>query len=424
MNLNWILISIEFILLMFSAAFFSGTETAITAITNTQFKTIKKIRTKKNKKLINLIEKKEQIVSTALIGTNFVNTLLSALVTAFVLNEYGQKYLPVATAITTILIIVFAEIIPKAFATYRAVEITKNSASILNIIHTILKPVVFVFSVLSKFVINIFSKKRPVLPEEVSEDYLKTLVKISLEDGTFQTGEHDLIRRAVQLHELKLHNIMTQRDRIAGFEESSSLEVIIQTFKKTMFSRLAVFNSKKAGIIGLVHYKDIIFYMANNKKFDLSKIIRPAIFISKTANIFSAIKIMSNNKQNMAFVIDEYGVTLGLITIDDITSAVFGASQDEYLKSKSNPLQGLGIINGTRMRIPAIAPIVKVNELLHTDFHSEYYDTMGGLILEKTELLPKEGNSIKIGKVNFTIEKIETGKIISLIADISELVFM
>ena len=124
---------------------------------------------------------------------------------------------------------------------------------------------------------------------------------------------------------------MTKKENIVGFNIDASFEGMIDTFKTSMFSRLPVFDSGKDTIIGLVHYKDLLFYLAHTNKIDIRKIIRPAIFIPETANIFSAIRTMSKNKRNMAFVIDEYGTIEGLVTIDDITAAVFGVIQDEVL---------------------------------------------------------------------------------------------
>ncbi|WP_252723481.1 CNNM domain-containing protein [Treponema pedis] len=230
--MNLILLIIEFTVLLLCAAFFSGTETGITAITRSQYKTIKKSKTKTNKRISFLIEKKDEIVSATLIGTNFVNTLSSGSVTAFVLAEYGQKYLPSATAITAILIIIFAEILPKAFATQKPVELTKAASHILCLTRFILKPPVFIFSAMSKFIIKVFSKNKKTSPITLSEDYLKTLIDISLADGTFQTGEHALIMRAVKLHELKLHSIMTKKEDMTAIEINSSFDTMVETFKK------------------------------------------------------------------------------------------------------------------------------------------------------------------------------------------------
>ena len=430
--MNLILISIEFLFLLFCAAFFSGTETGITAITRSQYKAIKKNKTKTNKRIAFLIEKKDEIVSATLIGTNFVNTLSASLVTAFVLTNYGQKAIPIATAITTILIIIFAEIIPKAFATKKPVELTKAASRILCGTRLILKPVVLIFSFMSQFIIKAFSKNKQNIPSSLSEDYLKTLIDISLADGAFQTGEHTLIRRTVQLHELKLHSIMTKKDDIIALNINSSMQEMFDTFKKTMFSRLPIFDTEKDNIIGIVHYKDLLFFRKNisetnknvpSSRIQIKKIIRPAIFIPKTANIFSVLKTMRKNKKNMAFIIDEYGKTAGLITIDDISSAIFGSIEDEYSKSKADPIKGISIIDGSHIRIPAEISIVKLNRLLKTDFHSDYNGSVGGLILEKAEYLPKEGETIKIGKIEFTVEKTENSKILTLVADISALIF-
>ncbi|UTC62554.1 HlyC/CorC family transporter [Treponema sp. OMZ 788] len=421
MKFELALMIVEFIALLLCAFFFSASETAITAITRTEYKAIKKSRTKKSKTLAFLIEKKDEIVSATLIGTNFVNTLSSALITAFVIDMYGQQHIPAATAVTTVLIIIFAEILPKAIAAYNAVEITKTFLIPLSIVRLFLKPIVFIFSLMSNFIIKSVSKRRENQISDLSEDYLETLINISLADGTFQTGEHELIKRAVRLHELKLQSIMTKKEDFVGFDINSAPEKMISIFRKTMFSRLPVYKTEKDNIIGSVHYKDLLFYKSHKAEMDINKIIRPALFIPKTANIFSAIKTMSKNKRNMAFVIDEYGSTAGLITIDDISTAIFGSIQDEYAKTKTNPLSGMKIVDGTHIMIPGSAPIIQLNKILNTDFHSDYNDTIGGLVLETAEYLPKEGELISVGEVDFKIEKVETSKIISLIADVSKI---
>ncbi len=424
--MNLFLLLVKFFVLLFCAAFFSGTETGITAITGAQYKTVKKSKTKTNKKLAFLIERKDEIVSAMLIGTNFVNTLSSGLITAFVISEYGQKYVPLATAIATVLIIIFAEIIPKAFAAKRPLELTRASGRILSGIRIFLKPIVFVFSALSRFVIKLISKNGDALQTELPEDYLKTLIDVGLADGAFQTGEHALIRRAVQLHELQLHNIMTKKDDITAVDINASFDAVLEAFRRTMFSRLPVFETEKDSIVGILHYKDLLFYQAQKheaEQFFIRNIIRPALFIPKTANIFSALKTMRKNKKNMAFIIDEYGKTVGLITIDDIGSAIFGSIGDEYAKAKTDPMKGLSIIDNTHIKIPASLPIVKLNEILKTDFHSDHNGTVGGLILEKAEYLPKEGETVKIDQVEFMIEKTENSKILTVIADVSALMF-
>ncbi|UTC74873.1 HlyC/CorC family transporter [Treponema sp. OMZ 792] len=421
MKFELALMTIEFIALLLCAFFFSASETAITAITRAEYKAIKKSRTKKSKTLAFLIEKKDEIVSATLIGTNFVNTLSSALITAFVIDMYGQQHIPAATAVTTVLIIIFAEILPKAIAAYNAVEITKTFLIPLSIVRLFFKPIVFIFSLMSNFIIKSVSKRRENQISDLSEDYLETLINISLADGTFQTGEHELIKRAVRLHELKLQSIMTKKEDIVGFDINSTPEKMISIFRKTMFSRLPVYKTEKDKIIGSVHYKDLLFYKSHKAEMDINKIIRPALFIPKTANIFSAIKTMSKNKRNMAFVIDEYGSTAGLITIDDISTAIFGSIQDEYAKIKTNPLSGMKIVDGTHILIPGSVPIIQLNKILNTDFHSDYNDTIGGLVLETAEYLPKEGEFINIGDIEFKVEKVETSKIIFLIADVSKI---
>lgn len=416
--MDWVIIIVEFIFLLFCAAFFSCTETAITAINEIQYNKIKKNKTKNNL-IIFLIEKKDEIVSATLIGTNFINTLSSSLITAFVINKYNQTYLPIFTAITTILIIIFAEILPKAIATYKALEITKFFSKILFIVHKILTPFIFIFSNISKFIINFFSKKRSQNSIIFSEDYLKTIIKIGLEDGIFHSGEQDLIKRAVKLHELKINDLMTEKNRIVGVKINFSQDLILKTFKDNLFSRLPVFDLNN-NIIGIIHYKDFIFYKTQQKQFNINEIIREAIFVPKNLNIFSAIKIMNKNKKNMLFIIDEYGNIEGLITIDDITTTIFGSIQDEHIKSRNTKKDKIQIIDDSKILISADIPLVTMNELFNLNLTSKYSNTLGGLILEKFEYLPKKNEIIKIQNINFNIEKVENNKITYITTEFSK----
>lgn len=420
MSASFFLISAEFILLLFSAAFFSGSETAITAITHTEYRALKKSRNKKDKKLLRLIEIKDKIVTTTLIGTNAVNMLLSSLVTAFTINNFGSYYVPLAAAITTVCIILFAEIIPKAIAACRAVSFSRNCASMLGFCCKIIFPLVAFFSFLSNMVIAVLSgKQRGTTKKVISEDQLKDLVKISREDGAFETSGHILLNRAIHLRNIKIRNIMKKRADISYLNISDTNEEIIKTFRSSKFSRLPVLDSDN-NVFGLVHYKDILFYMTNGKEINIKEIMKTPIFIPETVNIFSVIKAMNAKKRNMAFVIDEHGYFTGLITMDDAVSAILGKTQDEYSHTEINPLQKLKVLDQEHIRIPGDMQISQLNDLLNTDFSSLYYDTVGGLILEKAEYLPDEGTKIEIGKMEFTIEKIKDRKIVSVKADIKK----
>ncbi|EFW37169.1 hemolysin family protein [Treponema phagedenis] len=417
MSIQSIIIIIETIILIVCAGFFAGTETAITAIGRADVRKLSKQKQKSSVRLTHLVRIKDRIVTTTLIYTNFINMLASALITAFTIEMFGNNYLFIATIITTSLIILFAEIIPKAVCAYYPVLIGKRASAILYFFYILLYPVVLFFSGLSGITIKLFSGTHKKI-RNISEEELKALIKISTEDGAVKDGENYLLSKATRLRNLKLRNIMTTRTDIIAVEHDVSIDEIMQKFRESRFSRLPVYDKTNDSIIGIIHYKDVLFYKTAKKHDSIISLIRETTFVPETSNVFSVIKAMKNSKHNMAIVIDEHGGTAGLITMDDIIAAVFGTIQDEYGGASVN--YGLRLIGKSRLHFSGEMPIAKLNEILHAQLSSEYYDTMGGLLLEAFEQLPAPNSSITINGILFTVKKVMNRQITSIIADIPQ----
>lgn len=417
--MNLILITIEIIILLACAAFFSGTETAVTAITRSEYRSLKKSARKNAQRLARLVEIKDKIVTTALIGTNFVNTLNSGLITAFTLNVFGAQAVPAATAVITILIIILAEIFPKALATERAESIGKKAALPLYGCYTLLRPVVALFSLLTKAVLRLCNARTKATPDALKEKDLQLLVHIGQEDGALAAGEEALLCKAVLLQDVKLRNIMTPRTAIISVDAAATFSQVIEQFRRSRFSRLPVYDSTTKTVTGIIHYKALLFAVQERREPELAVLQRPAIFVPEGASIFSVIRAMNANMQNIAIVIDEYGGTAGLITMDDIIAAVFNTVQDEYGKARNDPMRSVRFINTTQLIIPGALRLEDCNELLHTDFHSNYYDTIGGFLLEKKGYLPHTSEKIVCGRITFTVTHIINRRIDTIVADIS-----
>ena len=412
--ISYLFMLLEFFIFIFLAGFFSCTETAITAITKAEYNKIKKSIKRKDKFLVHLIDEKEKIVSSTLIATNFLNMLISSITTAFTVETLGIFYLPITTGLATIFIIIFAEIIPKTLATHYAFSITKKSAFLLYLSYLLNYPLVLSFSFFSKGIvkfIRLFYKEKK---ETFSEDQLKELINISREDGALLNFEHALLKKAIHLKNLKVKHIMTKLSKIVYIKEDISFQELIKVFKDSNFSRLPIFSKDEKGVLGLIHYKDVLFNF--KKDLSISSIMRAPIFVPESSNVFFTIKIMNKEKRNMVFVIDEDGDVLGLITMDDIVSIVCGKVEDEYKhETIAKKEEKLTYLENGEIRASSNISITALNEALGSHFKSEYYDSLSGFILECFQYLPKEGEVITLENVSFKIESIKGSKIESVI---------
>lgn len=343
MIINILFLVSEFLIFLFLAAFFSCEETAITAISEIEYRRVKKGERRREKIIANLIEKKDKIVSATLIATNFLNMLISSIVTVFTVEVVGAIYLPITTAITTIFIIIFAEILPKTIATQSPFAIIKATHFILYILYIISFPFVFFFSFFSRFllfILHFFTKNKAEL-EGMSEKKMNELIDISKEDGILASVEETLLKKAVVLKKIKASDIATPISKMIYVKEDSFYDEIVSTFEKSRFSRLPVLanntfnvtsqnevNTQKHTFLGIVHYKDVLFALASHKfltsKFEVKQIMKSPIFVSSTSDALSILTLMNDKKRNIAFVLNDKENVIGLLTMDDVFSLLCG----------------------------------------------------------------------------------------------------
>ena len=317
------------------------------------------------------------------------------------------------------LIIILAEIFPKALAAERAESIGKKASLPLYVCYTVLRPIVAMFSLLTKAVLKLCNAHPKTTPDTLKEKDLQLLVHIGQEDGALAAGEEALLRKAVLLQDVKLRNIMTPRTAIAYVEAAATFPQVIEQFRRSRFSRLPVYDSETNTVTGIIHYKALLFALQERRAPELEALQRPAIFVPEGASIFSIIRAMNTNMQNIAIVIDEHGGVAGLITMDDIIAAVFSTVQDEYGKARNDPMRSVRFINSSQLALPGALRLEDCNELLHTDFHSDYYDTLGGFLLEKLGYLPHTKERVTCGRITFTVTHILSRRIDTVVADLS-----
>ncbi|HPY53850.1 MAG TPA: hemolysin family protein [Treponemataceae bacterium] len=385
------------ILLLFFSAFFSFAETALLSLNKAQLKQLLKTERKQGKRIAILKNSMDQVISIILIGSNFFNTLSSAIATALAIDLIGPQGALWATLIMLILIILFGEIIPKNIAALYPKEASLLSAPILTVLLFVFKPIAFLFSLLQKGINKIegalWKNKDPIITEEE----LKTLIALGDKEGTLELGEKDMLYNIFELNDLRAKDIMRHRSLIKTCNINASLHQSIEAFEKSGYSRLVVIEDSIDAINaiqGILHFKDLLFF-DSAQDFSVKSIMRKPLFIPESKSVISLLSTFKKEKQNFAVIVDEHGSNQGIITMDDILKAVFGRITDEHNSEGKNAEERIQIIKTNQFLIPGELSIDDFNRIFKQNFSSEAFESIGGFLLEEFGYLPQAGEFLK-----------------------------
>jgi putative hemolysin len=394
------------ILLLFFSAFFSFAETALLSLNKAQLKQLLKTERKQGKRIAILKNSMDQVISIILIGSNFFNTLSSAIATALAIDLIGPQGALWATLIMFILIILFGEIIPKNIAALYPKEASLLSAPILTVLLFVFKPIAFLFSLLQKGINKIegalWKNKDPIITEEE----LKTLIALGDKEGTLELGEKDMLYNIFELNDLRAKDIMRHRSLIKTCNINASLHQSIEAFEKSGYSRLVVIEDSIDAINaiqGILHFKDLLFF-DSAQDFSVKSIMRKPLFIPESKSVISLLSTFKKEKQNFAVIVDEHGSNQGIITMDDILKAVFGRITDEHNSDGKNAEERIQIIKTNQFLIPGELSIDDFNRIFKQNFSSEAFESIGGFLLEEFGYLPQAGEILKRNNCIFTVE--------------------
>jgi putative hemolysin len=394
------------ILLLFFSAFFSFAETALLSLNKAQLKQLLKTERKQGKRIAILKNSMDQVISIILIGSNFFNTLSSAIATALAIDLIGPQGALWATLIMFILIILFGEIIPKNIAALYPKEASLLSAPILTVLLFVFKPIAFLFSLLQKGINKIegalWKNKDPIITEEE----LKTLIALGDKEGTLELGEKDMLYNIFELNDLRAKDIMRHRSLIKTCNINASLHQSIEAFEKSGYSRLVVIEDSIDAINaiqGILHFKDLLFF-DSAQDFSVKSIMRKPLFIPESKSVISLLSTFKKEKQNFAVIVDEHGSNQGIITMDDILKAVFGRITDEHNSDGKNAEERIQIIKTNQFLIPGELSIGDFNRIFKQNFSSEAFESIGGFLLEEFGYLPQAGEILKRNNCIFTVE--------------------
>jgi putative hemolysin len=325
-----LMLSILVLLLGFSA-FFSGSETALMAISRLRLRHISETKPKRASYVERVLEKPERLIGTILLGNNLVNVAMTAIATALAISIWAEKGIIYVTVILTILILIFAEITPKVYAKYFNEQVSLITAPILNVIMFLLSPFVNLITYVSNKLlliigVDVSKIKRPLMTEEV----IKTCIKMGSEEGGISVEENRMISRVFMLNDKTAGQVMVLKDRMVILDANSKVEDIFKIILKTGHSRFPVTEGANADVIGFIHAKDLFKLIEERKSSPVRAIIRPAYFVSEDKKIDSLLRGFQSRKLHQAVVLDSSGKVTGLITLEDVLEQLVGSIQDEH----------------------------------------------------------------------------------------------
>ena len=402
-------------LLIFSA-FFSSAETALTTVNKMKIRTLAEEGNRKAKIVERLIENPNKLLSAILIGNNIVNLTASSLTTTLMTNickhagmeEQTSLIIGVGTGILTVLILIFGEITPKTLATMYSTNMSLAYGNFIYFLTQLLTPFIFIVNKLSRWFLLLLHINPDAKAEAMTESELLTIVDASHEDGVIESEERKMITNVVDFGDSVAKDVMIPRIDMTFAKEDFTYDQLVAAFDEDKLSRLPVYNESKDNIIGIINLKDVFFYQGTKEEFQIRKLMRKPYFTYEFKKTSELLVEMRKESITMAIVLDEYGVTAGLITLEDLLEEIVGDIRDEYDENEEDDIQKIGdyefIVNGA-------AKLDEINEALGLHLESDDYDSIAGHIITLLAHLPCVGETITEDGVEYKVTMMEKNRI-------------
>ena len=388
------IIGIFFLLLL--SAFFSSSETAITRISDVKIYQWGENKNRKYIKAKELMKSREKVIGILLLGNNIVNILASALATSILIGLFGDKGIIYATLIMTTLIFIFSEVLPKTYAIRESEKLILYASPFIKIFIFILSPINFLVQNLVSSILNITNK------ETKNNDWKQNLrgaILLANNKGDVRKPDRIMLESILDLHEVKVSEIMTHRKNIEGINISENIDLIIDLALKSRFTRLPLWKDNADNIIGTLHVKDLLRARNTNTNLQINDIMQKPQFISENTSLSEQLNNFKKDTVQMAFVIDEYGDLQGLISLEDILEEIVGEIFDEFDKQIAGP----EILSDKSVVVDGAMTIRDLNRSMDWKLPDEEASTIAGLVIDIAQKLPSINETIKIDKFHFTV---------------------
>lgn len=399
---------IAIIILLCLSAFFSSSETALTTVNQIRMRTLADNGDKRAARVLRVTGNPGKMLSAILIGNNIVNLSASSISTSLAIHLFGNTGAGIATGILTFLILIFGEVTPKTMATIKADSMSLTVAAPIGFLMKILTPVIFIINKLSLGLMFLLHINIKDAQKKMTEEELRTIVDVSQENGVIEHEERDMIHNLFDFGDAEAKEIMVPRIDMTFVQADATYQEVLDIFRQDMFTRLPVYEDSTDNVIGIINMKDFLL-QNDTPEFSVRNLLREPYFTYEHKNTADLFLEMRKSSISLAIVLDEYGVTAGLITLEDLLEEIVGEIRDEYDADEEDDITR---ISDREFYVLGSANLNDVSEALSLHFTSDDYDTIGGYCLGLLDHLPEKNEIILTdNNILLRIDRMEKNRI-------------
>lgn len=389
------------------SAFFSGSETALTSLSKIRIRAMIDEGVKNAELIQKVTDNSSKLLSAILIGNNVVNIGASSIATVIATEFFGSTGAGIATGVMTILVLVFGEITPKSYARDNAESISKACVRPIAFFMFILTPFIFILNIITGFIFKLLGNKKDNTPV-VTENEFRTMVDVSHEEGILEGEEKEMITNVVDFKSSTAEEVMVPRIDMVAIPDDLSYEETVKVFKEKRFTRLPVYNETNDHIVGTLSFKDIM--LLDDVKIDDFKVtdyMKEPYFTYESKQCSKLFASMKRDSISMAIVLDEYGGTAGLVTLQDLIEEIVGNIIDDTRDDEEEIVK----VKDTEFIVNGATRLDDVNDMLGTDFENEEIESVGGYVISIIGRFPEKGEVIDDKKASFVVDEIDKNRI-------------
>lgn len=389
------------------SAFFSSAETALTTVNLIRIRNLADNGDKAAAWVLKARRDQSKMLGAILIGNNVVNISASSMLTVLVTDVFGSHAVGAATGVLTLLVLLFGEITPKTMATLEAEKYALRFARIICFLMTILTPVIFIVNLLSGGVLRLLGIDVDKPTDSITEDELRTIVEVGHEKGVIESEEKEMINNVFDLGDSVARDIMVPRIDMSFVDVEASYEELMEIFRRDHYTRLPVYEDNTDNVIGIINMKDLIL-LEDRAAFSVRDYLRQPLFTFESKKLSELMIEMRKTSNNIVIVLDEYGATAGLITLEDILEEIVGDIRDEFDADEEDELKE---ISKGEYLADGSMNLDDINDRLDLKLVSEDFDSLGGFMIDRLERLPAEGEEVDTEEVRLVVEKVNKNRI-------------
>lgn len=407
------------IVLIFLSGFFSSAETAFSTLNRVRMRNLEEEGNKKAARVNKILESYSKMLSAILIGNNIVNLTASSLTTAFVIGVCGNAYIGIGTGILTIVVLLGGEIIPKTWANLNSEKLALAYSSVIYALMKVMTPVIFIVDLLSNGILKLLHVDPNKKMDTITESELKTYVDVSHEDGQIESDEREMIYNIFEFSDTCVKDIMIPRTNMVTVNADESVNDLIKVFHESMYTRIPVYQEDKDSMIGFVNIKDLfIARISGQKNITLKSLLREAYYTYEYKKNADLLLEMREKSMNVAFVLNEYGSTVGMVTLEDLLEELVGEIRDEYDEDEKELIQK---IDDRSYLIEGSMNLSDINDSIGTSLNSDDYDSIGGIIIGQLDRLPEDNESVVLADgTTLQVKGIDQNRILHVLLTLPE----